>query len=118
METRSRLEPKQINVVCGAAELDRSHDEAPLHAPLERLQPRLENHMAAVAINYFAYTFLKIHSTIRMTPAMAAGVSTRLMDVSDLVKLLIESEAEKAARRSGAYPEPAAASCGSTPPRG
>lgn len=74
--------------------------------------------MAAVAINYFAYTFLKIHSTIRMTPAMAAGVSTRLMDVSDLVKLLTESEAEKAARRSGAYPEPAAASCGSTPPRG
>jgi hypothetical protein len=58
---------------------------------------KIENHMAAVAINYFAYNFIKIHSTIRMTPAMVAGVSTRLMDVSDLVNLLIESEREKAA---------------------
>jgi hypothetical protein len=32
-----------------------------------------------------------------MTPAMAAGVTNRLMDLSDLVALLIESEAEKAA---------------------
>ena len=52
---------------------------------------KLENHMAAVAINYFAYNFIKIHRSLRMTPAMAAGVSTRLMDVSDLVNLLIES---------------------------
>ena len=58
---------------------------------------KLENHMAAVAINYFAYNFIKIHRSLRMTPAMAAGVSTRLMDVSDLVNLLIESEREKAA---------------------
>ena len=54
-------------------------------------------HMAAVALNYFAYNFCKIHTSLRMTPAMAAGVVTRLMDISDLVKLLIESEQEKAA---------------------
>jgi len=53
--------------------------------------------MAAVALNYFAYNFCKIHTSLRMTPAMAAGVVTRLMDISDLVKLLIESEQEKAA---------------------
>jgi hypothetical protein len=58
---------------------------------------KIENHMAAVAINYFAYNFIKIHTTLRVTPAMAAGVSTRLMDVMDLVNLLIESEREKAA---------------------
>jgi hypothetical protein len=34
---------------------------------------------------------------LRVSPAMAAGVSKRLMDVSDLVNLLIESEAKKAA---------------------
>jgi hypothetical protein len=39
----------------------------------------------------------KIHRTLRVSPAMAAGVSKRLMDVSDLVNLLIESEAKKAA---------------------
>jgi hypothetical protein len=53
--------------------------------------------MAAVALNYFAYNFIKIHTTLRMSPAMAAGVTTRLFDVSDLVALLLESESKKAA---------------------
>ena len=53
--------------------------------------------MAAVAINYFAYNFIKIHRSLRMSPAMAAGVVDRLFDVSDLVNLLIESESKKAA---------------------
>jgi hypothetical protein len=58
---------------------------------------KLENHMAAVAINYFAYNFYKIHRSLRMSPAMAAGVVDRLMDVSDLLNLLIESESKEAA---------------------
>jgi hypothetical protein len=56
---------------------------------------KIENHMAAVAINYFAYDFITIHRSLRMTAAMATGVSTRLMDVSALVTLLIESECFK-----------------------
>jgi hypothetical protein len=39
---------------------------------------KIENHMAAVAISYFAYNFIKIHRTLRLSPAMAAGVTTRL----------------------------------------
>jgi hypothetical protein len=58
---------------------------------------KIENHMAAVAINYFAYNFIKIHRSLRMSPAMAAGVTTRLFEVSDLVALLIESESSRAA---------------------
>jgi IS1 family transposase len=58
---------------------------------------KIENHMAAVALNYFAYNFIKIHSSLRMTPAMAAGVTKKLWDVADLVDLLIESESKKAA---------------------
>ena len=57
---------------------------------------KIENHMAAVAINYFAYNFIKIHRTLRVSPAMAAGVTTRLFEVSDLVALLTESESQKA----------------------
>ena len=53
---------------------------------------KFENHMAAVALNYFAYNFIKIHRTLRTSPAMAAGVTGRLFDVSDLVALLVESE--------------------------
>ncbi|MGO8868645.1 MAG: IS1 family transposase [Alphaproteobacteria bacterium] len=48
---------------------------------------KLQNHAAAVALNYFAYNFIKIHRTLRMTPAMAAGVTKRLWEVSDLVAL-------------------------------
>jgi hypothetical protein len=53
--------------------------------------------MAAVAINYFAYNFIKIHRTLRLSRAMAAGVTTRLFDMSDLVALLVESESKEAA---------------------
>lgn len=58
---------------------------------------KVENHMAAVALNYWIYNFAKIHNTLRVAPAMAAGVTDRLYEVSDLVGLLIESEAKKAA---------------------
>ena len=58
---------------------------------------KIENHCAAVALNYFAYNFIKIHRTLRVTPAMAAGVTDRLWEVSDLVELLEANEAERAA---------------------
>jgi len=35
---------------------------------------KLRNHEAAVALNYFAYNFVRIYRTLRMSPAMAAGV--------------------------------------------
>jgi hypothetical protein len=38
------------------------------------------------------YNFIKIHGTLRTTPAMAAGVTDRLWEVSDLVALLEASE--------------------------
>jgi hypothetical protein len=37
------------------------------------------------ALGYFAYNFIKIHRTLGTSPAMAAGVTDRLWDVSDLV---------------------------------
>jgi IS1 family transposase len=58
---------------------------------------KIENHAAAIALHYFAYNFIKIHRTLRCTPAMAAGVTDRLWDVADLVALW---EAEERSRRS------------------
>lgn len=58
---------------------------------------KLKNHEAAVALNYFAYNFIKIHRTLRVSPALAAGVTDRLWDVSDLVALLEAGESKKAA---------------------
>ncbi|HLJ28330.1 MAG TPA: DDE-type integrase/transposase/recombinase [Candidatus Angelobacter sp.] len=58
---------------------------------------KIENHAASVALGYFAYNFIKIHRTLRMSPAMAAGVVNRLFEVSDLVELWEEYERTKAA---------------------
>jgi len=58
---------------------------------------KMENHAAAVALHYFAYNFIKIHRTLRVSPAMAAGVADKLWDVSDLVALW---EAEETAKRA------------------
>jgi len=49
---------------------------------------KLENHMAAVALHFMYYNFARIHQTLRMTPAMAAGVTGKLWDVEDIVALL------------------------------
>lgn len=58
---------------------------------------KVENHSAAVALNYFAYNFIQIHRTLRVSPAMAAGVTNRLWSVADLVNLW-ESEERRAER--------------------
>ena len=49
---------------------------------------KLENHIATVAIHTMYYNFVRIHQTLRVTPAMAAGLTDRLWDVEDLVGLL------------------------------
>jgi hypothetical protein len=59
---------------------------------------KLENHAAAVALNYFAYNFIKIHRTLRTSPAMAAGVTDRLWSVEDLVVLWEAYEQRRAER--------------------
>jgi hypothetical protein len=58
---------------------------------------KLENHAAAVALNHFIYNFIRIHRTLRMSPAMAAGVTSKLWEVLDRVILLQEGESKKAA---------------------
>lgn len=49
---------------------------------------KIENHCAALAIFYMYYNFVRIHQTLRVTPAMAAGVTDRLWSIEDLVGLL------------------------------
>lgn len=48
---------------------------------------KLENFKAATALHFAYYNFVKTHATIRCTPAMALGVSSRLWKVEDLVAL-------------------------------
>ena len=56
---------------------------------------KLENHIAAISLHFMYYNFVRIHQTLRVTPAMAAGVSDRVRELSDIVKLLEDAEREQ-----------------------
>jgi IS1 family transposase len=61
---------------------------------------KLENHIAAVSLHFMYYNFVRIHQTLRVTPAMAAGVADRLWSVGDIVTLLESGRAEKREERA------------------
>jgi IS1 family transposase len=54
---------------------------------------KVENHALSVALHYMHYNFCRIHKTLRVAPAMAAGVTERLWEVGDIVRVLEAWEA-------------------------
>ncbi len=48
---------------------------------------KLDNFKAAVALHFAYYNFVKVHSSLRTTPAMEAGVTNRLWSMADLVEM-------------------------------
>jgi IS1 family transposase len=67
---------------------------------------KFENHAHMVALYAFWYNFVKIHKTLKMTPAMASGVSDRLWSMGDVAEL-VEAAAPKPGPR-GPYKKTAA----------
>ncbi|GFO82713.1 MAG: transposase [Methyloceanibacter sp.] len=57
---------------------------------------KVQNHAHAMALHFMYYNFVRIHKTLRTTPAMAAGVTTRLWEMSDVVDVLEAWEAVQA----------------------
>ena len=49
---------------------------------------KLENHVAANALYFLHYNFARIHQTLRITPAMAAGIADHVWSVEEIVGLL------------------------------
>jgi hypothetical protein len=62
---------------------------------------KLENHALSVALHYMHYNFCRIHKTLRITPAMAAGVTDHVWSVADIVAM-IEATEELPAKRGAA----------------
>jgi hypothetical protein len=58
---------------------------------------KAENHAHAVAIYFMHYNFVRIHQTLKISPAMAAGVTDKLWEMADMVKVLEDWEASRAA---------------------
>src|SRR3954470_13213913 len=58
---------------------------------------KAENHLQSVAIHFMHYNFVRIHQSLRITPAMAAGVTSKLWSLADMVRVIDDWEAERAA---------------------
>jgi hypothetical protein len=59
---------------------------------------KVENHVHSLALFTTYYNFVRSHKTLRMTPAMAAGVITRPWEIGDIVALVEAAEAKPAKR--------------------
>jgi len=53
---------------------------------------KLDNHAHMVALYALWYNFVRIHKTLRMTPAMAAGIEARLWSIEGVVRLVERRE--------------------------
>jgi hypothetical protein len=52
---------------------------------------KIENHAAAVALWFMYYNFCRVHSTLRVTPAMEAGICGHVWTIEELCDLLPEN---------------------------
>lgn len=62
---------------------------------------KVENHAYAVALHMVYYNFVRIHRSIKVTPAMAAGVSGRLWEIGDIIALVEVADAQP--KKRGTY---------------
>jgi IS1 family transposase len=100
------------NVVCGSPEL---RDVSTSHVERANLTMRMgmrrftrltngfskkiEMHMHAVSLHFMHYNFARIHKTLKVTPAMEAGIATHVWSIEVICNLVPEPEAKK----RGAY---------------
>jgi hypothetical protein len=52
------------------------------------ISKKIENHEAAIALHYMHYNFARIHQTLRVTPAMEAGITNHVWTLEEIVGLL------------------------------
>lgn len=61
---------------------------------------KMDNHVHARSIYFVHYNFLRLHRSLRVTPAMAVGVSDKLLSWADLIELM---HAAEPAKKRGPY---------------
>lgn len=58
---------------------------------------KIDNHIHSLSLYFVHYNFVRIHKSLKVTPAMAAGITDELLDMEDIVKL-IDARAAKPKR--------------------
>lgn len=56
---------------------------------------KIENHCYAIALHFVYYNFVKIHKSLRVPPAMQAGLIKKLMSIEDIANLIVEEAPKK-----------------------
>ena len=49
---------------------------------------KLENHKLALALHFMNYNFCRIHQTLRVTPAMEAGITDHVWSLEEIAKII------------------------------
>jgi IS1 family transposase len=60
---------------------------------------KLENHVHALALYFVHYNWMRIHKTLRVTPAMAAGLTDKLMGWEDIIAIMDAEQKDTLARK-------------------
>ena len=60
---------------------------------------KIENHMHAVSLHFMFYNFGRVHKSLRVTPAMQAGIAAHVWSIEEICTLVPEPVAAK----SGPY---------------
>jgi hypothetical protein len=58
---------------------------------------KVENHAHAVALHFMHYNFCRVHKTLRVTPAMEAGLTDHVWEIAEILALLDSESTQKAA---------------------
>jgi len=61
--------------------------DAAIHST-DAFSKKIENHRAAIALDYMHYNFCRVHQTLRVTPALEAGITDHVWNVEEIVALL------------------------------
>ena len=56
---------------------------------------KIDNHIHTLALYFVCYNFCRIHKTLQVTPAMAAGIADRLWSMEDIVARIDEAPAPR-----------------------
>jgi len=65
--------------------------------PTNAFSKKLANHEHAIALFYVHYNFVRVHQTLRVTPAMEAGISQYVWSLFDIVNLAVDHSRSQAA---------------------